>query len=54
MPGLDESPVLLDRAEVVSVASQADIAVGAHGENCDFLDAEEISRNGFELSDLTG
>ena len=29
-PGMDESAVALERAEVVSVGSQADIAVGAH------------------------
>jgi hypothetical protein len=54
MPCLDECAIAIERAEVVSIASQADVAVGAYHEQCDALDAEEISGSGFEASDLDG
>ena len=54
MSGMDESAVVLKRAEVVLVGPQADIAIGAHCEERGFLDAEEIRCDGFKISDLGG
>ena len=54
MPGLDECVVVLERDEMVSVGSEADVSVGAHCENSGVLDAEEISGGGIEVSDIGG
>jgi len=54
MPGADEDAVMLERAQVVAVGSQADVSVGAHRNERDALNAKEISRDGFEVSDMVG
>ena len=51
---MDECAVTLERAEMVSIASHADVAVGAHHEQCGALDAEAISSTGLKASDLNG
>jgi hypothetical protein len=54
MPSLDECTVVLERVEMVSVRSEADVSVGAHCEKSGVLDAEEISCGGIEVSDIAG
>ena len=39
---------------MVSVGSQADVAVGAQREKGDFFNAEKVGRGGFKVSDLCG
>lgn len=51
---MEESAVAFERPQVVPIGSQADVAVGAHREQCGALDAEEIGSDGFEPSDLAG
>src|SRR5262245_14488739 len=45
----DTCLVTLERGEVVVVGAEADVSVGAHGEECGALDAEEISCDGVEV-----
>jgi hypothetical protein len=52
MPGPDASTAAVERAPVVAVGSQADVACGSHREKCDSLDAQQIGRDWFELSDV--
>jgi hypothetical protein len=51
MSGLDESGVAFKRTQVVSVGSQADVAVGANREECASADPKVGSRGGLEVSD---
>ncbi len=46
--------VTLEGVEVVLVGSQADVAVGAEGEECVPFDSEEAGGGGFEVADLVG
>jgi hypothetical protein len=52
MPGVKEFAVAFGRAQVVPIGSQADVAIGAHHEQCDALDPKETGSDGFEPSDL--
>jgi hypothetical protein len=50
-PGVEEFAVAFKRAQVLPIGSEADVAVGAHHEECGALDAEEIGADGLEPSD---
>jgi hypothetical protein len=54
VPGADEGAVALQRTEVIAIASHADVAVGAHHEQGEALDAQEIGSRGVEVSDPGG
>jgi hypothetical protein len=51
-PAVDELAVTCERTQVVFIRSQADVAVGAHRQQCSALDAEESSSGEFEPPDL--
>jgi hypothetical protein len=54
MANLYEFAVAFECAQVVSIGSQADVAVRAHHEQCGALDAEDSSSDGVEPSDPVG
>ena len=54
MCAADAGLVALERGEVVVVGSEADVSVGAHGEERGALDAEEISCDRVEASAVVG
>jgi hypothetical protein len=49
MPGAEEFAVAFERAHMVPIGSQADVAVGAHHEQCGARDAEKIGSDGLGL-----